>query len=92
MPVGVGMPLRLEPGPDDRVGIRVSLQTHKQVIDELRLAGGIDPLPADLPGAERGTDQDAQTGTDQDPDEEIPTSTCRQYRERVHSRSVHRDA
>jgi hypothetical protein len=40
----------------------------------------------DLPGAERGTDEDADAASDQEPDEEVPTSSGRHDREHVHTR------
>ena len=47
------------------------------MIDQLRLAGGVHPLPVDLPRAERGADEEAETATDQEPDEEVSASACR---------------
>ena len=86
MPVGIWLPLGLEGRPDHpiRVGFCVGLQARQEMIDQLRLAGGVDPLPVRLPRPERGADQDAQTATDEDPDEEISASAYRQYREPVH--------
>ena len=53
------------------VAIRVDLHPLEEPVRESHLPGSLDPLPVDLPGTERGTDEDADTATHEQPDDEI---------------------